>query len=112
MLLSDTWIMPLIGEASLAIYLYQNVLVTFWFNFGVAGIISGQFPYTRAFVTGHNSYLLNSELFLVLAVVAAVLVCIFIQKIYQDRFISSLYIEYLKRCRGKTSQDFAIGCNI
>ena len=96
LLLSETYVIPLMGEASLAIYLYQNVLVTFWFNFGLAGILSGQFPYTKAFVYGGNSYLLKYDSFRVVAVLLAIAVCILIQKVYQDRIVTGWYLRWLK----------------
>lgn len=102
--------MRLLGECSLPIYLVQLTFVDFYFRLMIEGIADGDFPFTRRFIyhdRGDSSSTSSSpssppHYFLgykIIAVALAVLLGIFLQKVYQDKLVVNLHLRLMAHFR-------------
>lgn len=96
-ILSQTKIFVLLGECSLAIYIFHQLFVNFYWSLGIAGIQHGAFPYTRSFPYEVEDW----DYFKQFGLFVSVLIAIFIQKIYQDKFITTLHLKFMEYLSNK-----------
>ena len=101
--LLKTQLFVIMGQSSLAIYMFHNILIFYYYN---NAILAGQHhyhgsPYTRTFMAKYNSDGNNLQFkngfYDVIAFLIVIPFGIFMQKVVQDRMIPSLinYIEVL-----------------
>jgi len=103
-ILSQTKIFVLLGECSLAIYIFHQLFVNFYWSIGIAGIQHGQFPYTRNFPYKVEDWVYWKHIGLFISI----LIGIFIQKIYQDKFITALHLNLMNYISNKKVRDDSV----
>ena len=89
-------IVPLLGQSSLAIYIFQSVFVTFYFDFLVSGISNLKFPFRQEYVISYPEGNVCTCFYL-LFTFSSILFFIFVS--FKCLFIAFIYNIYIYRYR-------------
>lgn len=93
MIIAENPLLNMIGECSYAIYLIQKIVVYFWWTYAIDGCRHGVWPFTRQFINHEDHPTVFDKWYVTLSgVIITCILGIFIQKVFQERFIG--YIHY------------------
>ncbi len=86
-------ILQLLGQCSLAIYIYQSVFVTFYYDYFVSGLYHFRFPFTRDFAVSHTDILFEKKSIYQVSIGVVLSICfsVVVQKKVQDKVAMYLH---------------------
>lgn len=100
LLIAKNKFLVLLGECALAIYIFQRLFFRYYYFWIVEGIVAGEFPFTYSFMKAHDpdpsvlptGGIMRQHVWIFwIGVFTFLLMAIWLQKYFQDRFIMWLW---------------------
>ena len=111
-IIKESFIFKLLGECSLPIYLYHNVIIKFYFPLMCCGIRDKTNPYTLSYYNNNDCpYSSNNVGIAFGGIITSILFSILMQKVFQDRLIIQIHMwitSKLTNCRTKINHSDSV----